>query len=753
MSNITEKIDSIIQVRKGRVKLIEEALEKLKKTDDCISMIKRIKDDLHSPNSKYLSLLGSAEAAAKIQSISLDDFYKLSSIYRAKLQQLYTRFNRDSLHISFVGSARQGKSLVIQNISGLDKSIIPSSDGSDCTGAKSIITNSDDEAVNARITFYSANEMIDIINNYLEKITHGKKHNINSVDDIPSIPIEQIKKDIGTYAEEQGYANHLRNYINHFSEICDLFGQTITVPKEDIEKYVAQYKHDNFSEKYWNYLGVKLADIHCRFPYSDSGKIVLLDTIGIGTTSLGVESSMLDTVENDSDAIIFMFRPDPLGPKVSSTETKIISMISERVSHEYAKEMLFWVINKVEDGKGRNVDYISGVIDQIELSDLPVSAVLPVNCLSREAVENELLSVVLEKMSSKIDVVDSLLVTRTNEAGTELYNEFIRIANAFERGRISGTVGNLSREMLPIRDRTINKLFNQLRELYITTYKKRRDEACSELKEATSKTLDSMFSFVPSESDIIELLNMGTINQHNAMENCTDKMRLDIIDAFMDLDRTLEVLVDNMKKEVLTVFTSEEYGHLSTIEDDISDPCDWIDRFVDKIGRDDDYPVISEALLRFKDFSCSVQGFMIFEVRAKLDNIDFELRRNTPKLIHDLSDKQRLAKEIHEKLLNELEPVHNDIEIALDSLYKIPNRAMFAAIKDLYDRAIKEDREKKTKISAKDEWRYLYEKWTPVIWSEEYKRAISSQTMAVEFNSVIDSIKNCSNKGFYEVKI
>ena len=78
---------------------------------------------------------------------------------------------------------------------------------------------------------------------------------------------------------------------------------------------------------------------------------------------------------------------------------------------------------------------------------------------------------------------------------------------------------------------------------------------------------------------------------------------------------------------------------------------------------------------------------------------------------------------------------------------------MFAAIKDLYDRCIKEERSNKTKISAQDEWRYLYQRWTSIIWSYEYKKKISSKEMASEFNSVIDAIKDCNQKKHYEVKI
>lgn len=445
MNNVTKKLDAIIKSRQSRIPIIEKAEQNLEKCLDSVDAIQSIKADLDSEDSRFRGLFGMPEAAMKIQSISLDGFYRQAEVYKAKLYKLRMRFSREQLHISLVGSARQGKSLVIQNISGLDPSIIPSSDGNDCTGAKSVITNSEREEVNAEIVFYNEREMMDIINKYLDEITHSSKYNIYSLSSVASIPLEQIKQDISKKVDEQALATHLRNYIRHMNEIIPLLGRTITVSKEEIEKYVAQYKHDDFSVKYWNYLGVKTADIRCKFPYNDAGKIVLLDTIGIGTTSLGVESSMLDTVENDSDAIIFMFRPDPLGPRLSSTETYIMNKISERVGLNDAKEMLFWVINRVEEGKGRNVDYISGVREQISDADFPVSEILEVNCLSRQAVEEQLLMPVLNKMGENIDRVDQLLLHRADDEGEKLFQEYSHIAAAFERVRISSVSADIKR--------------------------------------------------------------------------------------------------------------------------------------------------------------------------------------------------------------------------------------------------------------------------------------------------------------------
>ena len=753
MSDITQKIDSIILSRQTKVPEIIAAIERLDKTFAVVKEIETIQTDLASDESRYKSLLGSSEASAKLETISLKPFYKAYSEYRQRLQALKSRFERDHLHISFVGSARQGKSLVIQNISGLDKSIIPSSDGSDCTGAKSIITNADNDSVEAKITFYTEPEICKIVNRYLENICEEKKYSVFSIDQFSTIPVDEIKKSIGRQAEAQQLLKHLKNYIEHIPEIRNMLGSTITVPKEDIESYVAQYKHDDFETKYWNYLGVKSADIRCRFPYSEAGKIVLLDTIGIGTTSLGVEDSMLKTVEEDSDAIVFMFRPDSLGPRLSSTEISIIDKISDRVSEEYAQEMLFWVINKVEEGKGRNVDYISGVIEQIQDADYPVSEILQVNCIKQDEVEQKLLVPILSKMSQKIDEVDSLLADRARDSANSVFETFKKISKSFDDVRCKAVTQDIIDEMLPTINGIYELLLNELRDLYITKYNKMRSEPCSELKAATEDTLRQMFKFVPSEADILELLNKGTFTQHNAIEKSTDRIRLEIIDAFTALDLTLSDLVNKMKVEVLSIFADIDKGKLSIIGGDINDPVEWIDHFIDRIKGETDYPILTAALRAFRDFHCSVQGFMIYEVRNKLDGIDYSLQQQQPRLRYGLDNKPKLAQEIYTILTNEIEEVHNNIESSLNALYKIPNRAMFAAIKDLYDRCAFEDRKDKSPLPVTIEWQRLYSKWTSEIWREEYSAKQSAHAIAEEFNNLADSIKQCNNEANFKINI
>ena len=112
----------------------------------------------------------------------------------------------------------------------------------------------------------------------------------------------QSKIDI-TSAQKQSLYLQLEKYIEHSAEVIPLLGSVKKIPAEEIESYVAQYNSKYKKQKYFTYLGVKVANILCAFPYKDCGKIVLVDTIGLGATALDIREQMLETVSNDSDDI------------------------------------------------------------------------------------------------------------------------------------------------------------------------------------------------------------------------------------------------------------------------------------------------------------------------------------------------------------------------------------------------------------------------------------------------------------------
>ena len=751
MNTITARIDSIITARStslAKLKLASEALEKCSNT---VRRFERLQAKVAN-DAAYKQLFGKPEILERIKGVSTGGFHSTYQNYKANISRLTERFSRKELHISFIGRAGQGKSLVMQNISGLSGNVIPSAEGSDCTGAKSIITNDPTATTTkARIEFFSQMEMIEIVNTYLANIFYGT-YKVGSIDEIKNLPLENMKNQLDfTQVKENELLAQLEKYVLHIGEFETALSTTREVAEQDIERYVAQFKSGDPSQKYFTYLGVKLANIICKFPEEDAGKIVLVDTIGIGATSLGTEDKMLDTVENDSDAIVFMFRPDAFRPRLSNDEINIIDEVSKRISPEYAKEMFFWVLNRVTSGKGENAKYMPDLKAQITNRNFPVAMVLEVDCKSPEAVESELLMPILKQLSQRIGKVDELLINRLNELGEKLHEEYRAIADAIDKILVGAANDDIKRALFgEIEGVYKTKVLNTLRTLYKNKYYSIRENSCAEWERASKLSLKFIFKSIPSKDKIISLLNNGTINPHNAAEYCTDLMRIQIINRFLELDAVLKELVRDTKMEVIHILADDDKGRLcKVIPLENLSPEEWIDNFIAKTECEKKYPLLTKAFTSLKNFTINVQGFLIYEIRNNLDVIDFSLQPKTPEISAVFGESEHVADEIITWLRLYVEKVHEGIEITLKKLNSVPNKARFAALKDFYDRATYAGRDETLDVLT--QWRYLYEDWMSVIWSEKYKAHFSLKGQAEEWDNMVSQFKAQNKKEMFTV--
>lgn len=512
MGEISNKIDTIVAARKSKVGILQQRKEEILKIRNNVISFRGLQEKIKSSPEQYALLQGNGDVIGNLINISTDNFFEIYSKYIRELDRLIERVGRDSLNISFVGSAGHGKSLVMQKISGLSDNVIPSADGSDCTGAKSAISNVESKNVTAEITFFNQSEMVGIVNKYLDKITQktASKISISTVEEIKMLSSKMDYLDsIVEGDEEAALFDHLKKYIQHYDEFYSLLGKTIEVGEEDIEQYVAQYKSSDDKVKYYRYLSVKNANIKCHFPHNDVGKIVLVDTIGIGATSLGVENDMLDAIENDSDAIIYMFRPDPLRPRLDSNTLSTWSKIKDRITAEYMKEMLFVVLNKVSQGKGENLKNIPELVKTFSNPKFNYAKLLEVDCFSDSEVREKLLMPVLTQLSERIQIVDQRLIDKLNDMGEHLHQAYSEICIQTEKAFVSSANEDMKRFFNDDIEKTYNTMLDKLRDLYIHKYNDLRQLPCIQLQNECQKKLKNVLTSVPSKEDIRNMLDRG----------------------------------------------------------------------------------------------------------------------------------------------------------------------------------------------------------------------------------------------------
>lgn len=369
---------------------------------------------------------------------------------------------------------------MLQRISGLGSDVIPSSDGGHCTGARSIISNRPNAEPIAEIDFFTEQEYVGIVNSYLKAIYQGNVPPVSSAAGISSLDLNSLKSQVSY--DQLIHWDRLEKLIEHVNDFIGKFGTHIVVSRSEIESYVAQYSHRDKEVKYYTYLGVRQANIYAPFPFDQCGKIVLVDTIGTGDLALDTEEAMLATTR-DSDAIILLLRPDSMSTIVYSEDYETATSIARTLTPEYTEKMLFWLLNRVEGGSGKNSDRIPAVIKQINDQNLPIAKCLNVNCSDQSDVEQNLLTPVLEQMSDNLSSIDQMIIKRVNKQLEAMELAYHIISSRVERALGASINPNERSQFRQTISDTIDDMTNKLKFLAIE-YKKEMNLPCDKLKTA-----------------------------------------------------------------------------------------------------------------------------------------------------------------------------------------------------------------------------------------------------------------------------
>jgi hypothetical protein len=309
MINTSYLVGNIISQRKTSVDKVKQKICQLDNLANKIGELADIKANLVALFSK------NPLAAVELDKI---DIYQLKkNIIQEQLvwKNLLNRFSRDTINIGVVGLARQGKSTFLQNVSGLNDAIIPSSDGMPCTSVKSIIYHAERETC-ASVYFYSEKSFLEKViwpyyrelgfSNLPQSISQFKSTSL------PPAPINPKKQSTAGaiykhlseeyYGGIDKYGSFLKSQ-EHREDISEI---------SKIKEYVSQQYFNSRSISF-THLAVDRVEISCRFPRTGVEKIGLVDMPGLGDTRLGDAERMIEALAQDVDFILFVRKPNSDG--------------------------------------------------------------------------------------------------------------------------------------------------------------------------------------------------------------------------------------------------------------------------------------------------------------------------------------------------------------------------------------------------------------------------------------------------------
>ena len=715
----TPQITSILEKRRPLARKLAEVESNLKTLALALQ-------DLDKYRSQLLSKVDNLESIGRLQEINVTAIQSSINEELGALGKLKNRFARNTLNIGVIGRAGQGKSRLLQSLSGLSDEI-PTGDRSHCTGVRSTIHHNPNVETYGEIWFHSERSFLnEVINPYYEKLRLGVKP--FALDEFAKNPLPPLHQDFSGQAEYGAMYEHFRKYHTNFEKYKHLLREASPhrISKEQIREYVAQDAPDG-QRVFFNYLAVQEAKIVCSFPNTDVGQITLIDMPGLGDTGLGDAERLIQILGQDVDIALFVRMPRPPRDYWADVDVKLYDTARSALIDLPINLWSFMVLNKTDatSRMGDNLVYCEDLENSREASHIKVVDCITANCADLQEANQKILDRVLDYLTLNITDLDQQYASACQERLTRLGNYtkleiekaktalghsaqgdswFPVFVNLFEQLWEDLTVGleGLLRELRWHRDAQDIDFKNQVK------------AAVQKCKEDTG---------IPSIEDI-KVRRSKEAAYGIAYEKYLHEIRAHLSQHFLTLDDGLKQSLEGIKSQVVDILSNE--GKLRVLTDKqgsefLSDIENILP--IDLVGLKLGFNILAS-------FNLSYRGLIQHRIRKHLDRLTPD--DTTIRLSESPSAQEILVslQTLHAEALYECES-------ALEELLCEPSQAAYAIVEEFVDRVLR----------AKDvykEWLIFLQEVRSDIWSVEFEKLGENSRLRREWIAVVEKAEESS---------
>ncbi len=706
-----QKIQSIIESRKP---MAERARKESARLGDVFKELDTFKVCIANSARKV-----DREYADKLQGLSsqVDAVRDAVTDATRECERLAARFARPTLNIGVAGRAGQGKSTLLQQITGLTNEEIPAAAGDHCTGAPSIVTNHDSPETYADITFYTERNFLDwVVEPFFKRLQLGEAP--LSLDEFAAVPLPEApaaeSKDPTT---DEEHLKKLRYYQQSLSAYRSLLtGRVKRVPREEIRSYVAQ--KDANERKLTNWIAVEMVQIKCRFPQSDVGSIALADTPGLGDFLSGAEDRLVKTVGESLDVVIFL-RMTPATRAIDPADTNLHGLVKRAIPSLTPAEWSYFVIND----NPNTSDNLPFFRRELEGSTMRTRLLLTANCMNQAAVA-ACVEQILDDVAGNISRLDQKLFAGSLERvknGEDKLRALVEAASGVLPRAATTDQRLLKKVFGPVWDSICERLKN-----LVDVYRAKRDQSDDEFLGAVRQAMALM------EKGPGHLLSdkFGPGGGAVYFAQKVHALRVAISRGLDELDSSLDASFVKLRSEVLEIFRSSGGGRLKFLEGKPEAEA-WmtlLERW--KQCGDGGAPVVNaiELLLSAK---LSFRGFIQPRVRSCLDILDSASEGG-------ISFAPGSGVEVvNADLTLGWHNARNGMREPLEDLSAEPAMARFALVQDFEDLVVHEGGSDK----AKDRWELFYDDHRGEVWPEEFGRLEDQAQLLRDWNAAVASLR------------
>ncbi|NEQ74805.1 MAG: hypothetical protein F6K23_18205 [Okeania sp. SIO2C9] len=721
MRNRSETISDIIDKRRPLAQKIERTEENLRELTSALHA-------LESQRNKLITQIEDRKIQGRLAEI---DFLALQLKIATELEalaKLKVRFSRDTLNIGVVGRARQGKSRLLQSLTGLTATEIPDGDRQHCTGVRSTIHHNPNVTTFGEVYFHSERSFIDdVIAPYYEKLHLGVKP--NSLVEFASKPLPPLPENLPGYAEPGAMYEHLTRYHTNIDKYVGLLNSPPRrISSNEIREYVAQDTADG-QRIFFNYLAVKEVKITCPFPNNEVGQIALVDMPGLGDTGVGDEERLIKTLSQDIDAVLFVRMPSAKGDYWADVDVRLYDTASAAIIDLPLDLWSFMILNQTNanSANGDNLNNCQDLAGDLSKKHLNLVDCIIANCADVEAANMKILDTVLNYLATKIQSLDRQYASSCQERMVEL-QKILEVEIEKARQALASPTANQN-EMgvfLPLYNQLMSNLSVGLMEL-LDNFKQQRylvDEDFFKPQVEVAIQGCKEDPGIPSLQEI-KVRHREKGSWEIVYAEYLHKIRTHLTRHFNSLDNGLKQLIDDAKSQITKILTKQgKMGGLTTARE-----ADFL-QVIAQNKVSELQPNLRRAFQNLWNFEMSYEVNFHYRIRQHLDDL-------TP----DDTSLRLSAKPTAEEVLENLEQLHQETvykcQEALADLSSEPKLAVFAAVEEFVDQVLRGE-------EIKNEWPvFLYEVRSQV-WPTYFKPMGEGSNSLKEWQKLVERVADAN---------
>jgi len=641
------------------------------------------------------------------------------------IASLTQRFNKETINIGVAGKARQGKSTLLQKISGLSNKEIPTSNELPCTGTKSQIYHSEDQT-QAKIEFYSKEEFLkEILYPYFDKLKMSKPFSLKRFGEQPLSEMDnQFSDDRNLDKAIYERLAFVHKTYPSFSELLSKSQKTLEL--DEILNYVTQ------GEGRTRYLAVKTANIYTKFPNHDVTGLCLVDLPGLEAAQ-GHEKKLVSSLKHEVDAVIFVKSPDVLGTDWEQTDYNVFDLVDNAVREVELANRLFIVLNEKNDGSNKKQVQL---LKQQPPETYSKPRILIADCSRADDVEQKVFSVVLRHIENNLESTDKQYVKALSDKMDNILNV---LTQAFTPtiGSFNTNNADLTRERKyrTLSDKFIKDLTKGLEKLVLDVqqelniseeFKVKVEEICESARQSAP---------IPSKEELAE-----QYLEYSGWKGVVGE-ELNYLRAYLteflatQLDEYLQAKVNETLRQVLErIFPKALQKMLPQEMEASEDPRRLIVEFQALLNKGE-HPNIFNTFNYIRKFSFSYHSHFHYRVREEMGLLS-TYRSDS---IDDIVPNDAMRENFMEKA--------DEIARGLDSHYQQtiyqlrkkfsekmqtdPANAILALVEEIKDRLVRAR-------GIKEEWKSFLDPIREQLWADELSRFNKEIALRKQWQNALD---------------